>query len=137
MKFDARPALPLLNKPAAFLSFLPIACCSSCDVLKPANDGTGISACPASWFVGRVNGGFMMTRSQDLSSIVNGVFTAAVRFRAAHGLARGEQGVGVLGIEEVERADVRPTAVDTVGHRVDFGLPVGQRGVGAGTALSR
>ena len=50
----------------------------------------------------------MMTRSQDLSSIVDGVFTAAVRFRAAHGLARGEQGVGVLGIEKVERADVRP-----------------------------
>ena len=62
----------------------------------------------------------------------DGVFTAAVRFRAAHGLARGEQGVGVLGIEKVERADVRPAAVDTVGHRVDLGLPVGQRGVGAG-----
>ena len=25
---------------------------------------------PASWFVGLVNGGFMMTRSQDLSLIV-------------------------------------------------------------------
>ena len=72
MKLDARQAFPLLNMPAAFLSFRPMACCSSCEVLKPANDGTGISAWPASWFVGRVNGGFMMTKSQDLSSIVTG-----------------------------------------------------------------
>ena len=70
MKLDASPALPLLNMPAVFLSFRLIACCSSCVVLKPANDGTGISAWEASWFVGRVNGGFMMTKSHELSSIL-------------------------------------------------------------------
>ena len=70
MKLDARPALPLPKSCVDLLSFLPIACCSSWDVLKPANDGTGMSVWPASWFVGRVNGGFMMIRSQDLSVTV-------------------------------------------------------------------
>ena len=60
------------------------------------------------------------------------VLAEAVRCRAAHGLARGEQGVGMVGIEKVERADVCPVSVDAVGHRVDPGFPVGERGVGAG-----
>lgn len=36
--------------------------CSSSLVANPAKDGTGTSA--VSWFVGRVNGGFMITRSK-------------------------------------------------------------------------
>ena len=65
MKFEARPAWPLPNEVLAFLSFCCIAYCSSCDVLNPANDGMGMSECCDSWFVGRVNGGFIITRSQD------------------------------------------------------------------------
>ena len=52
------------------MSRLAIARCSSLDVPKPANDGIGMPALFAAWFVDRVNGGFMMTRSQDLSLIV-------------------------------------------------------------------
>ena len=62
----------------------------------------------------------------------DGVHAVAVRFCAAHGLARSEQGVRIFGIEKVERADVRTAAVDTVGHRVDSGFPVGPRGMGTG-----
>lgn len=68
MKFDASPALPWPNRPVTFLSFRPIARCLSCDLIRPANDESGIPACPASRFVGRVNGRFVMTRSQELSS---------------------------------------------------------------------
>ena len=56
----------------------------------------------------------------------------AVRLRATNGLARREQGVGRRGIEKVKRADVRPVVVHAIGHRVNMGLAVGQRGMGTG-----
>ena len=38
----------------------------------------------------------------------------------------------MAGIEKVECADVCSVAVDTVGHCVDLGFPVGKGGVGTG-----
>ena len=43
--------------------------CSASSVPRPANDGTGASA--TSWLVGRVNGGFMITKSIDRCSSRN------------------------------------------------------------------
>ena len=50
----------------------------------------------------------------------DGMLATAVRFHAPHGLAHGEQGVGMIGIEKVECADVYLVAVDAVGHCVDL-----------------
>ena len=66
-KFDARPALPWpagrSTSSRIVFSRRDMAACSASSFPRPANDGTGTSA--ASWLVGRVNGGFMITRSID------------------------------------------------------------------------
>ena len=53
------------------LSLTDIARWSSSEVPNPAKLGTGVlSLSEPSWFVGRVNGGFMITRSYELSFAV-------------------------------------------------------------------
>ena len=73
-KFDASPALPLPAGSArprlSLASRLDMARCSAASVSNPAKDGTGTRAASAvPWLVGRVNGGFIITRSAPAWSI--------------------------------------------------------------------
>ena len=67
MKFDARPAkpLPALSSRSILLSFFDIRRCSSSVVPNPAKDGIGVPILVASCPVGRVKGGFIITKSKD------------------------------------------------------------------------